>query len=88
MNAEIVARLQRSLDGDALGFKGDLIDVTALLALLGATLGRTADRSKLSEMEQGVLDELSKVSEQVVAKTYFSKAGENKVGVAPADDQE
>lgn len=81
MNAEIVARLQRSLEGDGLGLGGDLIDVVSLLAFVGAMLGRTVDRDKFSNEDRDMLDRLRQISERVIQRTSFSKTGPNVVDV-------
>ena len=76
ISAEIIHRLERSFEGDRLGLGGDLVDVVSILALIGATLGRTTDREKFDEADRELLDQLP----------YFSKSGSHTVSVSDAAD--
>lgn len=85
INAEIVGRLERSFEGDELGFSGDLIDVLSLHAMLTSSFAKILDRSKLSEQENEMLSRLEGVADRVVSRTYFRKNGTGAVGVSGAE---
>lgn len=86
MNAEIILRLQRSIEGDQLGFSGDLLDVLSLHAMLTSSFAKMLDRSKLSQKENDMLDLLEGAADRVVSSTYFKKSGPFRVGVTEKGD--
>lgn len=75
LNGELVARLERSIEADALGLNKDLLDVIALQSTLTATFCRALDWSRLDEHETEVLRMLQDVAERIVSKIHFDKSG-------------
>lgn len=81
LNAEIVTRLERSLETEQMGFSGDLLDVTALQAFLTMSFAEMIDREALSNEAADVLDRLVSVSAKVVGRTAFDKTKKHVVKV-------
>lgn len=74
LNSELVNRLERSLDGDELGFTGDLLDVIGLHALATSMFAKMVDRSKFDADELAMLNQFEAVADKIARKLHFSKA--------------
>lgn len=73
MNAEIVARLQRSLDADEVLGGGDALDTVAYQAMSATILNKSIDHSALSDAMRDNLTQLSRIGENIIARMQFNK---------------
>ena len=76
MNAEIVARLERSFAPQDAGLKADGFDVTAFMAMAVVLL---ADESSSPELKQAVKARALEFARPLMEKAVFSKAGPSTV---------
>ena len=73
MNAEIVARLQRSLDADEVLGGGDALDTAAYQAMAAVVLDSSIDRTGLTADQDKALAQLSQIGAKIIARMEFSK---------------
>lgn len=73
MNAEIVARLQRSLDADDVLGGGDALDTAAYQAMAAVVLDSSINRTVLTTDQDKALSQLSKIGAKIIARMEFSK---------------
>ena len=85
LNAEIVARLQRSLDADEVLGGGDALDTVAYQAMAAAVLNKNIDHSGLSDEMRNNLTQLSRIGENIIARMQFNKGNSDYItSVIPA----
>lgn len=89
LNAEIVARLERSFEGDSLGLDADTLDMLALQSTLTLVLLDGLDTSKLTSIQQTAAAALHKVAKSLSDKIVINKdGGPNRFGALPLDHPE
>lgn len=72
MNAEIIARLERSFDAAKLGLSGDLLEAMSLQSMLICHLYMTIDKEKLTEHENEMFKIIVKHARKVTDNTLLS----------------
>lgn len=87
MNAEIVARLERSFEGEKLGFSMDLLDAVGMQSMLLLTFRRLLDTSKMTEEEMRILDAVCGFSQRIADNTSLTNDPARQVIVTPSEDQ-
>ncbi|MBU1282712.1 MAG: Arc family DNA-binding protein [Gammaproteobacteria bacterium] len=84
MNAEIIARLERSFEGDALGLDKDVLDVLALQSTLTLVLLDGLDTSSLTSIQQTAANALHKVAKSMSDKLVLNKGADgHRFGTLP-----
>lgn len=73
MNAEIISRLERSFEGDALGLDKDVLDVLALQSTLTLVLLDGLDTSSLTSIQQTAANALHQVAKSMSEKLVLNK---------------
>ncbi|MBD9675528.1 Arc family DNA-binding protein [Pseudomonas sp. PDM18] len=86
LNAEIVARLERSIEADKIGLTADLMDTLALQAILTLTLLNDLDTEKMSGSQLLAIDGLRQVSERVAKRLQINKKSPYFVSVVKDSD--
>lgn len=77
MNAEVVARLQRSLDADDVLGGGDALDTAAYQAMAAVVLGSSIDHTALTAEQDKALAQLSKIGSAIIARMELTKGDKN-----------
>lgn len=76
LNAEIIARLERSIESDRIGLTRDAIDTLGLQSLLTLTLLEGLDTSKFTDSQLMAVDGLRQVSDRIAKRMRLNKSGE------------
>lgn len=72
MNAEIIARLERSFDSEKLGLRGDLLEAMSMQSMLICLLCSTIDQSRLTEHERQMFETIVRHARKVTDNTLMS----------------
>lgn len=73
LHAEIIARLERSFEGDALGLDKDVLDVLALQSTLTLVLLDGLDTSSLTSIQLTAANALHQVAKSMSEKLVLNK---------------
>lgn len=84
MNAEIVARLERSFGINDLGISGDALDLAGFLAL---SLSRVLNEDTTAEQKQEIKALTSEVMKLMGSRLLIAKQGEHAFVTEPPNDQ-
>lgn len=80
LNAEIVARLERSIESDRIGLTRDAIDTLGLQSILTLTLLEGLDTSEFTDSQLMAVDGLRQVSERISTRMRLNKTGDKLIG--------
>lgn len=79
LNAELVARLQRSIEADDVLGGGDALDTAAYQAMAVSVLNKNIDHSGLSKDMEMTLSQLTRIGEKIISKMQFNKGSSDYV---------
>lgn len=88
MNAEIVARLSRSFEGDKLGLSVDMLDAIAMQSALIVSLYQIIDHKKLTAHELQMFEAVVRFSRRITDNTLLTELGEHNAIVGRIEDFE
>lgn len=89
LHAEIIARLERSFEGDALGLDKDALDLLALQSTLTLVLLDGLDTSSLTTIQQTAASALHQVAKSMSDKIVLNKgSGSHQFGTLPISHPE
>ncbi len=80
LHAEIIARLERSIESDLIGLTRDAIDTLGLQSVLTLTLLEGLDTSKFTDSQLMIVEGLRQVSERIATRMRLNKNGDKLVG--------
>lgn len=87
LNAEIIARLERSFESDSIGGPRDAIDTLGFQSILVMMLMEELDLSSLTPAQQMAADGLRQISERIADRIKINKKGSHLMGYTnPVDD--
>lgn len=81
LHAEIIARLERSIESDRVGLTRDALDTLGLQSILTLTLLDGLDTSKFTDSQLMAVDGLRQVSDRIATKMRLNKSGDKLIGL-------